>query len=195
MPDYPTGVTPVVTDSFNMHVISVGNDAGDVSIAIDTTVTGAELATLRTRLGALTNAAVQSTTRSTKDSISAGLAVPLDESHSSPAQKMVLVFENSLLETRQIAVPAPDASYFGTDGISVILPNGGAAAGSPAKLLFDAIAQCVLVLNGGALGSGDFLFLRGYRSQFSRRMPKPRGAAATPIEPSGAIEPGSEPGT
>lgn len=194
MPDYPAGATQVVTDNFNIHMVAVGNDPGDVSLAIETTVTGAELETLRTRIGALTNAAVQATSRSTKEQISEALAVPLDEAHSAASQKMVLVFQNSALDSRQVAIPAPDASYFGTDGISIITPNGGAAAGSPAKLLFDAIAQIVLVLNGGAVGTGDYLFLRGFRSQFARKLPKPRGAAVTPVEPSGAVEPGSEPG-
>lgn len=199
MPDFPVedAAHPrIESDTFNVHFVAAGSDEADVSLSdLAATVTGAELATLRTNWGNLSNAAVQKTTRSAMQEVSKAVISPLDESYSDAASKMILVFENALLQSKQVAIPAPDESYFGLDGISIITPNGAAAAGTPARLLFDAIDATIDVLNGGAAADpqGTWLFLRGYRSNFGRKLPKPRGTARVSLEPEVGQEPGPEP--
>ena len=201
MPDFPTedaGHPRIDGNTFNVHFVAAGQDPADVGLdELGADVTAAELAVLRTRWGNLSNAAVQKTTHSITEEVSKGVINPLDESYSDAATKLILLFQNATLQSRQIAIPAPDEAYFGLDGISIITPDGGAAAGTPARLLFDAIAQTVLVLNGGAAADpqGTFVFLRGYRSNFARKLPKPRGTARVSIEPAVGVEPGDEPGT
>lgn len=199
MPDFPVedaGHPRIEAGSWNVHFVAAGSDEADVGLSdVASTVTGAELATLRTGWGNLSNAAVQKTTRSDTQEVSKAVISPLDESYSDAAAKMILVFENATLQSKQVAIPAPDESYFGLDGISIITPNGAAAVGTPARLLFDAIAGTIAVLNGGAAADpqGTWLFLRGYRSNFGRKLPKPRGTARVSLEPEAGQEPGPEP--
>lgn len=201
MPDFPTDQTPatgaprVQIRNFTMNFSCVGNDDASVQISdIGPDVAGAEIATMRAGLGALSNGAVYETTFSEKLKVSKGRVNPLDEAHSSANMKLILVFEDANLNTKEIGVPAPDASYFGLDGISITTPDGAAAAGTPARLLFDAIAGVIAVLNGGAAAAtqGTWRFLRGYRSAQSRKLPKPRGTSSVAVEPSATTEPGPE---
>jgi hypothetical protein len=197
MPDFPAvGVAPRITpNNFTISLLASGGDKTSVQFNdLENTVAGAELATLRERIGALSNAAVHQTTFSSLVQVSLARVNPLDESYSSASVKMILSFQDNNLELKNVAIPAPDESYFGSDGITIITPDVGASAGSPAKLLGDAIAQIALVLNGGAgaITAGTFAFLKGYRSQQSRKLPPSRSARPS-IEPLATTEPGPEP--
>lgn len=194
MPDFPAvGVAPRKNvTNFTINFLAAGGDTAATSLNdIPVTVTGGELANVRTALGNLSNAAVVSTYQSEVVSISLTNTNPYDEAYASAGDKMILVLQDDDQNTRSFAVPAPDASYFGSDGVGLITPDGAAAAGTPAKVLADAITALVLAANGGALGAGTYAFLRGYRSRQARRIPRPRVSIPV-IEPT--AEPGPEPG-
>lgn len=197
MPDFPDpGDAPRKNvRNFTINFLAVGGDTASTSLnEIPVSVSGAELANVRTALGNMSNAAIVSTYQSEVVSIALTNATPLDEAWASPGDKLLLVFQDDDQETKSFAVPAPDASYFGSDGVGLITPNGAAAAGTPARVLADAITAITLALNGGAAAdpAGTYAFLRGYRSRQARRIPRPR-YSPTIVEPT-TEEPGPEPG-
>jgi hypothetical protein len=198
MPDFPTTqVAPRrVTNSYSIDLLAAGGDAAGVQLTdIATTVAGAELALVRTSVGNISNAAVRNTSFTEKVAVSDTNINPLDEAFADASTKLVLVFQDDDMELRTIAIPAPDASFFGTDGVSLIPADGGAAAGTPARILADALAIITLVMNGGALAdpAGTFSFLKGYRSRRTSRLPRPRTSRPV-VEPSGGVLPPAEPG-
>lgn len=196
MPDFPlVGDAPRKnTRNFSVNLLCAGGDGASVQFTdVAVAVAGAELANARTAVGNLSNGAVRQTNQTEVVSVADTKVNPLDEAYADSATKMVLTFQNDDQEIKTIAIPAPDESYFGSDGISVIVPNGAAAAGTPARLLADAISAFLIVLNGGALGNGTFAYLKGYRSRRTSRLPRPRTARSS-VEPGAGIEPGDEPG-
>ncbi|MFN3982707.1 MAG: hypothetical protein ACK4SA_20200 [Caldilinea sp.] len=197
MPDFPdTSTAPrSVGRVFTVQMLAAGGDMATVSLdSIDSAVVTAELETLRTRIGQVTNAAVLQTTESTITTISKSRANPLDEAYASAADKLILTFQNDDLTIRSIAIPAPDEIMFGDDGITAVVPNAAASAGTGPKLLADLITAIRTVLNGGAAGSGTYQYLNGYRSQRSRKLPKPR-TSRRPVEPAPGQNPPAAPGT
>lgn len=196
MPDFPAVVdAPRETGrAYTMQLLAAGGDLATVSLdGIATSVTGAELATLREKVGAATNAAMLQTTQSEIVTVAKSRVNPLDESYSSAAVKLLLTFQADDLSVRTVAIPAPDESLFGTDGISIIVPDAAAAAGTPAKILSDLISNLRVILNGGIAGAGTYQFLTGYRTERSRKLPKPRSARAS-IEPAAGVLPPAAPG-
>jgi len=196
MPDFPLAVDAPRRNerSFTVTFLCAGGDTASVQISnIPVAVTGAELADVRNAVGNLSNGAVVATATTENVSIAQTLAEPLDESYSDAATKLVLVFQNADQELVTLAVPAPDESYFGTDGVTVVTPTPGGTAGAPSTILAAALTEIQVVLNGGSTGSGTYQFLRGYRSVRSRRLPRPRTARPT-VEPGAGVIPGPGPG-
>lgn len=197
MPDFPLIATAPrrTARSFTVSMLAAGGDDASVQISdIAVTVTGTELADVRTGIGALTNAAVIKTTVSETVEISPTRANPLDESYASASTKLILTFQNDDLEIRSLAIPAPDESYFGPDGVTMIAPNISAASGTPAYMLATAVDAIQLVLNGGDTGNGTFQLLNGFRSERTRKLTKPRTVRSS-VEPTSTTEPGPEPST
>jgi len=166
--------------------LASGGDKAAVQIEITPDVTAAEIVTLRTALGNASNAALY------KQSATASLEIPLtrtnpfDESYSDAGMKAVFVFQNDELETRSIALPAPDETLFGPDGVAVLATQPIASA---------VIAAATVILNGGAAADpqGTFVFVRGYRSDRARSLPRPRTVRQS-VEPTGGQLPPPAPG-
>lgn len=199
MPDFPPVIdAPRRNDRlFSVGFLCAGGDQASVGLdGIATSVTGAELANLRTAVGNLSNGSVVGTTYSETVSVSPTTVTPLDESYSEASTKLVLVFQDANQDIVSIAIPAPDESFFGQDGVTIITPDTGAAAGTPARVLGDSIANIRSVLNGGiaAAPAGTYALLRGYRSKRAGKLPKPRMVRASG-EPGAGTLPPAEPGT
>jgi len=192
MPDFPlVAVAPRRTArSFTVSMLAAGGDEASVQIAdVPVSVDGTQLALARTAIGNLTNAAVVKTTVSETVEVAATRVNPLDESYASASTKLVLTFQDEDLELRSIAIPAPDESYFGPDGVTMIAPNDSAAAGSPALILANALEVILEVINGT---TGTFQLLGGFRSERTRKLTKPK-TVRTSVEPTSTTEPGPEP--
>lgn len=192
MPDFQATPVPVESNSYTVNVIAVGGDTSSAGIDWADTVTPAELLAFRAAVGGISNAAVFKTTTGFHVEISKGRAVPLDEAHSSVKTKMKLLFENDALDTKEIGIPAPDASYFAGDGRTAIQPNAAAPAGSPAKLMSTYIQAIAAVLNGGAAADpvGTYRYIRGYRAGDGKGAPSYDPTIAA--EPLSTTEPGPE---
>jgi hypothetical protein len=189
MPDFQ-GAAPVEYNTYNVNLISVGGDVSSVGVEFADTVIPAELLAFRAAVGGISNGAVFKTNTGYVLEKSKALSVPLDEAHSSVKMKMKLVFQNALLEVKEIGIPAPDASYFVGDGRTVVTPSGAAAAGTPARLMSTYVQAIALVLNGGAGGTGTYQYVRGYRSGDGR--PAPAYDPTIAAEPLTTTEPGPE---
>lgn len=190
MPTMPPAIAVprVATRSFTIEYLCAGGDKGATALDdLAVAVSGLELANLRDSLGALSNGVVVGNTYSELTSINqaAPEVAPLDESFSSASTRAVLVFQNDALELRSISVPAPDESIFGDDGVTINRTNALVAA---------AIADALVVINGGAAGTGTYAYLRGYRQENSRRLPRSRTRKAS-IEPGAGVNPPAAPGT
>lgn len=196
MPDFVSALTVprVEKNLFNVSLIGVGGDTSSTAIEYVDTVTGTELAAWRTSVGTLSNAGVFKTNAALSVEIPKYKAGPLDEAHSSVKEKLILVFQDAGLDTKEFSIPAPDASYFVGDGITAVTPDSSAAAGTPAKLLATAIFNTRLILNGGAAATGGavgtFEYVRGYRSRPGMR--RPRFDPTFAYEPTSTTEPGPE---
>lgn len=189
MPDFPPAgdVPRINTRSFNIDFLCVGGDHGFSSLdQIAAAVSGLELANLRTALGNMSNGVIVSTaqTESVVVNQAAAEVAPLDEAFSSVGTRAVMVFQNDDLDTRSVSVPAPDASLFESDGVTLNRTNG---------LVNAAIIAALAVINGGAAGTGTYAYLRGYRQEVSRKLPKGRTSKA-PIEPGAGVNPPDAPG-
>lgn len=190
MPNFQASPTPVESNTYTVNLVSVGGDTSSVGVDFLDTVTPTELLSFRAAIGGISNGAVFKTTTGYHVEISKGRAVPLDEAHSSVKMKMKLVFQDDTLDVKEIGVPAPDASYFVGDGRTVVTPSSAAAAGTPAKLMSTYIQAIAAVLNGGAAGTGTYVYIRGYRSGDGR--PAPAYDPTIAAEPLSTTEPGPE---
>jgi len=178
MPKLP--VSPVKdTSVFTVSLIASGGDLTSTSVSdFDATVTGAQLTTLQESIGDLSNAGVYGQTVSVKRETSKANTTVLDESFSSAGTKAIFVFQDDNLNTRQITVPAPDASIFTIDGITV----------NTANALVIAFKNAVLaVINAGTV-AGTYSLVRGYRAEHSRKIPRSHYSPLL-IEPSGGVNP------
>lgn len=196
MPDFPlvTSVPRTSGRSYTVQLLAAGGDTASTSLdGIDTAVSGLELATLRQRIGEASNAVVIQTTQSELVTVPKSRVNPLDETYSAASDKLILNFQDDDLNLRTIAIPAPDEILFASDGITAVTPSASAAAATGEKILNDLIVAVRVVVNGGALGTGTFQYLNGYRSQRSRKLPKPR-TSRRPAEPASGSLPPPEPG-
>lgn len=192
MPDFPlVGVAPRRTArSFTVSMLAAGGDDASVQIAdVPIDVDGVALALARTAIGNLTNAAVVKTTVSETVEVAPTRVNPLDESYASASTKLVITFQDNDLEIRSLAIPAPDESYFGPDGVTMIAPNILAAVGSPARVLAESLEAITAAINGG---TGSFQLLNGFRSERTRKLAKPKTVRPS-VEPAVDTEPGPEP--
>lgn len=181
MPRFPIGSLPANTGTISASLIDRNGDVASVSVELLDTVTDAEAEAMALAVADVSNAGLLSYVQSAKTAINPKNARAYDEAESSVASKAELVFADNSLKTRSVSVPAPDAQYI----VNKVVQNTGAMA-----TLITAIEN---VLNGGALGSGTFVFQRGYFVSRSRKAEK---GVVTPqfSEPVIAVPPGDEPG-
>lgn len=189
MPDFPAigDVPRIVSQSYTIDFLAVGGDHGFTSIdKVPTNITGLQLAALRTALGNMSNARVVGDTASTMTNVNlaAPEVAPYDEAYASVGTRASLVFQNDDLETRSVSIPAPDASIFESDGVTVNPTNA---------LVIAAVGAILTVINGDLLATDTYAYLRGFRQEISRKLPKGRSAKAA-IEPLAGINPPDAPG-
>lgn len=178
MPKLP--LTPVVdTSIFTVSLLASGGDLASVSISdFDSTVTGAELTALQEAIGDVSNAGVIGQTVSVKRETAKANATVLDESFSSAGTKAILLFQDDSMNTKQIAIPAPDASLFLSDGITL----------NTANALIIALKDAVLTVINKGTPVGTYTLVRGYRAEHARKLPRSRYSPLIE-EPSGGVNP------
>lgn len=190
MPDW-TGTGMIQRASANIEFLGAGGDRASVNLKdMDGTLTNGNVATIRSALSRLSNAVPIGTNTTLNSAVALGTDAPLDESYSSVDTKLVLTFQNELLATRQVAVPAPDEQFFGPDGVSAITPDALAGAGSAPLLMSQAVSS---IINALELDGTTWNYTGGYRSSRGRSLPRPRVVVPS-IEPGAGVFPDALPG-
>lgn len=189
MPTFPPvlNLPRVTTRRAQVNLLAAGGDETNVTLdGLDVAVTGLQLSDWRDSVGACSNAQVVGEAQTTTVTVNkaSALIAPLDESWSSASMKAVLEFQDDTLVIRSIAVPAPDESVFESDGLTVDPADTNIAA-----LITDTLS----ILNTGT-PAGTFAYLRGFRSDRTRRLPRPRVSKSS-IEPAAGVNPPDAPGT
>lgn len=178
--------TPVAYGNFSVSFLAAGGDTAQISLRLNPNTNDTQRIALQTALGNLSNAAVYAYQSSEGLQVAKNKVTPLDESYSSASEKLVLQFQDDNLELISMAVPAPDESYFGTDGATVDITNVTVAG---------AITTIEEYLNeNGEDPAGTFAFVRGYRTSRSRSTRPPRTVVKS-AEPTPGQTPPAEPGT
>lgn len=194
MPNIVASGAPIVEGgAFSVTLIDANGKTSTVGLdGFDPAVTLAQLQTWGSAVGRSSNAAVIAENNNQSRRISKGSARPYDESESSVASKGVLVFENALLQLKEVNIPAPDLAWF-SSGIA-IQPDYGAAGNpaTPAQVLGQLITATLAILNAGA-PAGTYAYLKGYVQTPGRKSPTVP-VIVTTEEPAAADEPGPEPG-
>lgn len=195
MPPFPPAAAILSKSSFVVTFLCAGGDKATVKIDdIDASVTSVQTINLRSALGRLSNGGVIADNLTASRSIAETQAAVYDEAYAEAQTKMVLVFQDEDQNLKTIAVPAPDASYFGSDGVSIIALDSGtpSAPPTPAQILYASVTDILTVLNlpGGA---GTYALLKGYRSKRAGKLPRPR-TNVVPVEPLAADVPPPDPG-
>lgn len=162
MPFFPTGSLPHINGNFSMSLTDLRGEVASVSLQYEDTVTDEELDAVVANVAGVSNAGLFSHQRGIKTGIAPASALALDEGESSASVKAELVFQNNALVSRSVSIPAPDAQYIEADGFTI--KNTGTMA--------TAISAIQTVLNGGAAGTGSFVFARGYIVTKSRKTQK-----------------------
>lgn len=158
MPTSFDTATVITTRSFDMTWLTVGGDKPHTRLNdVPAAVTDANLNTMRDALAALSNAGVAADNRTTKREIANADIEAYDEAYASARDRLILKFQNAALDIIEVSVPAPDAAYFGPDGVTAIAPGAADEA-----LIFAAGVNSVLtVIN---TGGGTYSYMAGYRS-------------------------------
>jgi len=166
------GTATVITKRrFEMTWLTIGGDSPKTAInEIPSATTDANLNAMALALAALSNAAHKSDNRTTHREVSTATLVAYDEAYADAKTRLILVFQNDGLDTKEVSVPAPDAALFGTDGFTAIEP--GLDDPSPGLELTAAISAVLAVIN---TGGGSYAYIAGYRS------PLPAGASVRPL--------------
>jgi hypothetical protein len=145
----------------------LGGEVARVSVSAGS-FTGAQALAFATAVGQISNARVESLSTTTVNTYS--LVLPFDEAYASVTVKAMLIYQNlSTGQVVRVEIPAPDASIFLADGVTVNAQN-----------------TLVLAVSGAIqaiIGSG-FTLRRAFLSQRSRRI------IARPLAP-GSAEPGT----
>lgn len=183
MPALPTTPTPNGKGTFTISYIDAGGEETTTSIDdFDPTVTSLQLAAVQVALGNLSNAAVYAQSTTAKISVSRANVTPFDEAFSSSSMKLVMVFENDDQDIRQITIPAPDIQFFESDKITLKTSDADVTA---------AINAVLNVINAGT-PANTFKYVRGYRADRARKLPKGRFAPLL-LEPGAADNPSEAP--
>lgn len=126
----PRMTTPVtIVANISATVTDIAGQSARVSIGdLTASPTNTQLTNWLNALGDCTNGAIvaANATAQQRDDITSRVAN--DEGHSLVNDKAVLIFQNSAGDTRREEIPAPDASLFGADGVTVDPTNAQVAA-------------------------------------------------------------------
>lgn len=180
MPDFPEGVTPVESGSVTFSFLASGGDKASVQIPLNA---DGDAALVRAALGDLSNAALFAVAETERSEVPLSEVNPFDESYSSASEKLILQWQDATLATRSLAVPAPDESYFASDGVTLDTTDSTVSA---------SVGALTTYFNAGD-PAGTWSFVRGYRSSRSRAQRPPRTVRAS-VEPGATSVPPEEPG-
>lgn len=152
--------TVVTTKSQDITWLTVGGDKPHSKLTeIPSAATDANLAALREAVGDLSNAAVLQESRNTSLAKGSADVVAFDEAYADATTRLTLKFQNDALDIKEYNIPAPDAQFFGADGVTAIVPDAG---GTDAQVLLQtAITAILTVIN---TGGGSYAYVAGYRS-------------------------------
>jgi len=109
-------------------------------------------------------------------------AEAVDEAYANAGSVLSLQFENNDLEKITVDIPAPDASLFEADGIT-LKPRTDATVGT---LIGNAIDTAETAINTTWIPNNSFAFVRGTRRSRKVSLPTAPRAVPTVIEGSGA---------
>lgn len=171
----------VAADGITYSARLSGLGAADLAIG--------EKTRLAEAMGAVSNMGVYELVEDKTTSVNIIDAEAYDEAYANPGDILVLHFENASAEKYTVDVPAPDARFFESDGVT-LKPRTDATDGTVIGELIDASLN---VINTSFLPVNTFAFVRGVRRQRKMRLPagqRPRPAVSEP-----AAAPETNPGT
>jgi len=142
-------------------------------------VVGEKMA-LADAIGAVSNMGVYRVTEGKVNDIRIADAVANDEAHSDPSNVLSMTFENDNLEKIVIDIPAPDATLFAGDGVT-LLDRTDATVGTLIGDLIDAAEQ---VINSTYAPANSFEYVRGVLR--TRKVKLPTGMLAVPTVQEGS---------
>lgn len=162
-------------------VKSAGGDGAAVSIPTQSSITAVEIQGAVQDILEVSNAGLlEYSYKQTQRLRAKSTLIAYDEAHSSASMKLVMIFENQTTGDRYICpVPAPDQAMFLSDGVMVNEVNAD----------FIKVQTAVLtILNGGAGGVTEWVYIAGYRADYNTKLRKPRTGEVA-VEPSPAGPP------
>jgi len=182
VPNFPVGVTSRVTRNYGLSFVAAGGDVAGSSVDLQGDGADVEFELWANVVANLSNAALIGTTITVKNEIPIRFASPFDESYSSASTKLVMVYGNDAFEVVSFSIPAPDETLFGSDGVTVQAAN---------PQILNLNIATISFLN--QIAGGNFGFLRGFRSERTRKLPRGRSVRNS-IEPPVGEAPGRAPG-
>lgn len=162
--------SPLLERVVTINLLGFGGDRASIRLdGLSQTVSDGQVTGLRGAIANLTNAVPISTFNSFVSQVLPASQTVFDEAYSSVATKMVLQFQDASLNVRRMGIPAPDAQFFGSDGVTVITPDAGGSAAQVA--LAASIAVFLAIIN---TGGGTYVYAGGYKAATSRPTRRPR---------------------
>jgi len=170
---FSVGFVGISGDTYSTRFSGLG---GAVDLAI-----GEKMAVVDA-FGALSNMGAYKLIEDKTSEIRVADAEAVDEAYANAGAVLSMSFENNDLVKIVVDIPAPDASLFEADGVT-LKPRTDATVGT---LIGAAIDAAEAAINSTWVPANSFAFVRGIRR--SRKVKLPTGTVATPtiIEGSGA---------
>jgi len=147
---FSVGLVSLQGDKYSMRFSGLGG-------AVD--LTAGEHMAVAEAAGALSNMGVYALREDKVTSIPISDAVASDEVHGDPTIVLTMHFENNDGDKMSVDIPAPDATLFETDGVS-LKPRTDATVGT---IIGDFIDAAELAINSTWLPNNSFSFTRGVR--------------------------------
>lgn len=160
----PDMVPTYSNSSYSVTLKDVAGKKARISISgYSASVTGVDLTLFRTAASKLSNAGAITTNQTLEAGINEANADAFDEGESSVTTKAVFVFQDSTRVTKRIEIPAPDASIFNEDGVTV---------NTAFPLVAAFLTRALNILNASTPPE-TFQLLRAFASERSRRTRTP----------------------
>lgn len=170
---FSVGFVSVAGDKYSMRFSKLG---GAVDLVANEHMLTAQAA------GALSNMGVYALREDKVTELPIPDAEAADEAHSGPTVVAAFYFQNNDGEIMTVDVPAPDATLFESDGVTV-KPRTDPAVGS---LIGDFIDAAELSINSTWLPANSFAFTHGIRRVRNIKLPSGGNVKPTIIEGAGA---------
>lgn len=197
MPDFPAappvpgGVVRQQRYTLSVSLVDfMGNTSAVPVASFDDNLTGGQRNGFVEAVGRCSNAGVFETNYTDQTFISKLEARVFDEAHATVNSKLVMVYEFKDDPRIKIVseVPAPDATLFESDGITVNINDEDGLV----QNLIDATLS--IINDGGLIDDGEYRFARGFLSQRSVRGKRGKVRPSKVEEPGFGDLPGEGPG-